>query len=281
MAKSPTPAEKNRVVVLGGGQSAWEPSLEVDCGGRRGRVEWRIGRTVVGGGSWTCQIRENGVLARRLGRWEQVLRVRDEEADYLELSSQWTQGINVERHLLLAPRDRILLMADAVITPRPTQLEYRSHWRLGPGIVFRGARESCEGFLVARRRRRALVLPLALPEWRAEASTGSLAEVNGGLQLSQTARGRTLFAPLFLDLSPSRFRQAFTWRRLTVAERLRAVAEDAAVGFRVQIGDRQWLVYRSLAPRANRTLLGHNLSSEMLVARFGRDGEVNALLEVE
>jgi hypothetical protein len=31
----------------------------------------------------------------------------------------------------------------------------------------------------------------------------------------------------------------------------------------------------------NRTLLGHNLVSEMLVARFDRDGEVETLLEIE
>jgi hypothetical protein len=67
---------------------------------------------------------------------------------------------------------------------------------------------------------------------------------------------------------------------VTVAENLAAVPGDCAVGYRVQIGARQWLVYRSLGPKGNRTLLGHNLVSEMLVARFTR-GEVEALLEIE
>ena len=56
---------------------------------------------------------------------------------------------------------------------------------------------------------------------------------------------------------------------------------DVAVGYRVAIGRQQWLVYRSLAKPANRTLLGHNLSTEMLVARFDKSGEVESLIEIE
>ena len=54
-----------------------------------------------------------------------------------------------------------------------------------------------------------------------------------------------------------------------------------AVGYRVAVAKRQWLIYRSLAAKANRTLLGHNLSSELLVARFAPDGEVETLVEID
>lgn len=280
MATIPASSEKDRVAVLRAGRTARDVSLEVDYSGREICVELKSGGGVLARGKWTCRVCENGRRAKPATAWEQVLRVCDEEADYLELSSEWNEGLTVERHVFLARKDKFLLLADAVLARQPAQLEYRSHWRLGPGVVFRGAKESREGFLVTRRRR-ALVLPLALPEWRAEAGVGTLAQLNGGLQLRQAVRGQNLFAPLFFDLSSSRFAQALTWRRLTVAERLQAVANDAAVGFRVQIGNQQWLIYRSLAPKANRTLLGHNLSSETLVARFRRDGEVDALLEVE
>jgi hypothetical protein len=90
-----------------------------------------------------------------------------------------------------------------------------------------------------------------------------------------------MFAPLFLDLKPRRMRRPLTWRQLTVAEGLEIQPNDAAVGYRVMVGNQQWLIYRSLAGAGNRTLLGHNLASETLVARFGRDGEVRPLLEVE
>ena len=72
-----------------------------------------------------------------------------------------------------------------------------------------------------------------------------------------------------------------TWRRLTVAESLRVQPDEAAVGYRVMAAGEQWLLYRSLSELANRTLLGHNLSSEMLIARFDRGGEVEPLVEIE
>jgi hypothetical protein len=72
-----------------------------------------------------------------------------------------------------------------------------------------------------------------------------------------------------------------TWRQLTVAEWLTALPPEVAVGFRVAIGAEQWIIYRSLAPQSNRTLLGHNLATESLVARFGKDGEVTSIIEIE
>ena len=69
--------------------------------------------------------------------------------------------------------------------------------------------------------------------------------------------------------------------RLTVAEAGQIQPADAAVGYRLALGKQQWLVYRSLAKPGNRTLLGHNLSTEMLVARFQDDGQVQSLIEIE
>ena len=53
------------------------------------------------------------------------------------------------------------------------------------------------------------------------------------------------------------------------------------MGYRVQSGAEQWVIYRSLAERGNRTLMGQNLVSEMLVARFKTNGEIESLLEIE
>ena len=102
-----------------------------------------------------------------------------------------------------------------------------------------------------------------------------------GLELKFSVKGNALFAPLFFDLDPRRFARRLTWRQLTVAESLEIQPADVAVGYRVQLGKEQWLIYRSLAQTANRTLLGHNLSTEMLVARFDPTGEVEALVEIE
>jgi len=127
----------------------------------------------------------------------------------------------------------------------------------------------------------AQVMPLAMPEWRAERSGGELIATPEGLELRHTTAGQRLFAPLFIDLDRSRFRRRMTWRQLTVAESLAAVPSDVAVGYRVAVGDRQWIIYRSLAAKANRTVLGHNLATESLIARFGKDGEVTSIIEIE
>ena len=72
-----------------------------------------------------------------------------------------------------------------------------------------------------------------------------------------------------------------TWRQLTVAEQRQNQPRDVAAGYRVQFGSRQWLIYRSLTPPANRTVLGMNLSTDFFLGRFGRDGETNTIVEVE
>jgi len=127
----------------------------------------------------------------------------------------------------------------------------------------------------------AQVMPLGMPEWRAEQYPGELKAIPAGLELRQSTAGRRLFAPLFIDLDRSRFRRRMTWRQLTVAESLAIVPSDTAVGFRVAIGDEQWILYRALGGRANRTLLGHNLATESLIARFGKDGEITSIVEIE
>jgi hypothetical protein len=68
---------------------------------------------------------------------------------------------------------------------------------------------------------------------------------------------------------------------LTVAQDRQTLSPDVAVGYRVQVRNEHWLVYRALGSRGNRTLIGHNLVSEFLVARFKTDGEIEPLVEIE
>jgi hypothetical protein len=152
---------------------------------------------------------------------------------------------------------------------------------LAAGIEFRGQPETRDGYL-GHRRALALVLPLALPEWRHDRRYGTLVGEQGGLILRHAGEGCGLVAPLFFDLDRRRRHRAATWRQLTVAEDLKVVPRDVAVGYRVQVGRQQWLIYRSLRPPgASRTVLGQNLSSEFLAARFRPDGDVESLLEIE
>ena len=54
-----------------------------------------------------------------------------------------------------------------------------------------------------------------------------------------------------------------------------------AVGYRVQVGRAQWLFYRSLAPPANRSVLGQNLTAEFFAGRWNRDGSITELIRIE
>jgi hypothetical protein len=86
---------------------------------------------------------------------------------------------------------------------------------------------------------------------------------------------------MFFDLKRTRLGKPFTWRNLTIAERLEIQPPDVAVGYRVQCGRGQWLFYRSLAERDNRTVLGQNTVVEFLAARFEKSGDIEELVEVQ
>ncbi len=256
------------------------PRLTVLYPGTSCRVELACGKDVLWSGEWGLEVAVNGVPARATSDWSQLCWLSDDDVDYLELEIELGEDLRVQRHLLLAREDRFLFLADAVLGSRQAALRYCGTLPLCPGVAFREACETREGTL-AGRKPRAVVLPLALPEWLADRRGGELQQTAAGLELRQSAEGRSLFAPLFFDLNRHRMTRPATWRQLTVAESWANQPNDVAVGYRVAIGRRQWLLYRSLTPPRNRTLLGHNLSTETLIARFGRDGQIEPLIEIE
>jgi hypothetical protein len=260
----------------------WAPDGElfaVRYDGGKVHCELSAGRELIAAGKWSIELRADGKPLQQRSDWDQVCWVSDKDVDYLELETRFTGGVRVQRQMLLAREDRFLYLADAVLGQAECHLQYRGLLPLGPDIEVQPADETREMALVGRRR--CLVQPLALPEWRRDSRGGSLAHVDAGLELLQQRTGRRMYAPLLIDLDPRRARQPLTWRQLTVAEDRKSVSGDVAAGYRVQIGRRQWLIYRSLAERANRTLLGANLSTEFLFARFSPDGEAQPLLEIE
>ena len=260
------------------------PCLSVEYSGREVQTALAFGEEILWSGPWEIEIRSNGRGVEPCSPWEEVCWLSDDGVCCLELEGRFSEGIRVQRFLLSAWEERFVLLADAIFAPSAADLEYCARLPLGDSIRFAPAEESWEGFL-RNRGRRALVLPLGLPEWRASPAAGALAETRimqgHHLELRQAAHGRALWAPMFIDLDAHRFRRQYTWRPLTVAENLRALPPDVAVGYRVLVGPRQWLIYRSLAARANRSVLGHNLATEMVVARFERKGQVEPIMEIE
>ncbi len=268
------------VTVLRPGWRRGEPRLVVAYPERQFRLELSQQKELLLAGNWDTLVRVDGEPLQPVGSWEELCWVTDGDIDYLELGIALSGGARLQRHAALAREDQFLFLADAVIDCPGTTIEYRGRLPFAAGAGFGQAAESWEGFLL-KDRAAALVLPLGLPEWRAEGGPGSLRTAGSALELCHRGRGGAILAPLFIDLKPRRMTRGSTWRRLTVAENQSTQPPEVAVGYRVASGNDQWLVYRSLAPAANRTVLGHNLITELLIARFGRDGQVQSLIEIE
>ena len=243
-------------------------------------LELDLGKTPALLGTWGFQVTADGQPLAPTTDWEELCWVSDDDIDYLELEIGLEGGVRLQRQLALAREDHILYLADCILGSEQQTLEYVGTLPLGADVRFRGADQTREGFLVGPGLL-ARVVPPALPEWRDDHRHGSLYPADRCLKLGMHTNARNLCCPLFLDLNPRRLKKPCTWRQLTVSESLQIQSADVAVGYRVQCGHSQWLIYRALAARANRTFLGQNVSTDYLLARFHRDREIESLVEIE
>jgi hypothetical protein len=233
-------------------------------------------------GPWQFETSSDGKPARVIGEWENLCWQSDKRCDLLELSVQLSEGLRLERQIVLGRKDHILYIADMVIGAdrAPRRIKHSVSLPLEIACQWQPELETRDGVL-CRGPMRAAVMPLALPEWRADPRGGSLVEENGRLTLTQESTGSALCCPMFFDLDPKRAKKQRTWRQLTVAEWMDIMPRDVAVGYRAQSGRAQWLFYRSLAPAGNRTLLGHNIAGEFTAGRFRSTGRYDEWIEIE
>ncbi|MDZ4821081.1 MAG: hypothetical protein SGJ20_19105 [Planctomycetota bacterium] len=264
-------------------QSNWGKNparLAVTYHDRTMRGELTLGRQRLICGDWNFTATVNGQQIQNSDDWTEVCWVRDEDVVYLELQLDLSANLKLQRQMCLARKDRFLMVADALIGKEPHGLEYEVRLPLDTGITARPAEETREISLWDEEQPVAVVLPLALPEWKSDTRGGSLSVIGDELVLRQSQTGSSLFAPLWIDLAPQP-RHVVTWRQLTVAEERVNVSRDSAVGYRVRLNKSQWLMYRALAKISNRTVLGHNLAGDFTVARFPKSGVAEPLLEIE
>ena len=280
----PSPARESEQAGVALLRSDWRrssPRLAVRYSAWQTALELNVGAKCLLSGTWSLDVRANGERLLPLGDWEQNAWILDDDVHYLELDVRLSTEVTVERHMLLARKHGVLLLADAVLGIQDARIEYRGSLALGGFSRFQGEAETREGTLAVGGKPAARVLPLALPEWRAERFRGDLEERDGALELTQTVDGQCLFAPLLFDLDASRLRRETTWRQLTVAEDRQIVPGDVAVGYRAQAGASQWLVYRSLAAPSVRSLLGKNLMHQFLMGNVLSTGRIETLIEVD
>lgn len=232
-------------------------------------------------GETTPTISVNGQQLNSTATFEISCTQSDEGIEYLELEKKLDGGGLLTRQFLLSRVDRFLLVADAVVLSVDADLSYSCRYPFAKEIEGLRETETTEIYLMRRGRIQSLVLPLALPEWKAARTNHSFEFVDGGVQLTQNCHGRGLYAPLFFDLDSKRSCKKRTWRSLTVAENLNRVTGDQGAAFRVQLDKKQWFFYRSLASKGNRTFFGENFTGEFVFNRFSKNGSVDQLIEIE
>jgi hypothetical protein len=270
------------ISVLSNGWSHSDVRLAVAYADEPIHIELAAGGERLMAGLWHFETTCDGRPVHVNGEWENLCWQSDKRCHLLELGLQLSNGLRLERQIVLSHKDRVLYMADMVIAADRTarQIRHSVHFPLAPNCHWQPERETRDG-LLTRAGMQAAVLPLALPEWRADPRGGTLEEANGQLVLTQESTGCALCCPVFFDFNFKRAGKERTWRQLTVAEWMEIVPRDVAVGFRAQAGRDQWLFYRSLAPAGNRTLLGQNIAGEFTAGRFHSDGEYDEWIEIE
>lgn len=247
-------------------------------------LELAIGRQMLLDGPWSWQVRCGGSPVVAEGPW-QVTHLQDDDNDAtaVVITAPLSQGLQLERHLIAAHRERVVILADALVeaVAGPAgDVSLTTSLPLGADMQGHVNDETRE-LTVGNRRPRAMVMPLALPEWRATPNDGDchLDAEGRTIRLEQRSPVRRLFAPLWLDCSPGRFSKQVTWRQLTVADTRIILRPSQAAAYRVQSHLTQWLLYRSLDEPRNRTVLGCNLSSFCRLGTLGEDGLVSQLVE--
>jgi len=295
-----------------GGRLAWQVSLPESmhlCEGAKLAVlmpEWdvRRGRThldfsgddvwleIFGGretmlaGRWQTSIQVDQQEQHARGAWELTCEYTDDDVHYFELEQTWSGGLMLQRQVMMIRDDRCLLLADGVITSdedreQASEIRYLSRLPMAAGVSQNEESETREVFL-SQGRNRAMLIPLAANEWRSGLSRASLQPTPDD-HLALVARGRgCLYAPLWIDFQQRRFNRKRTWRQLTIADERQIVGSNEAVGYRIQVGSEQWLLYRSLIGNRCRTVLGKHMLADFFCGRFDSgDGSIEDLVTVD
>jgi hypothetical protein len=272
-----------KVALLRRDRKAPHDDMLVDFSHDDVQIELHGGGRTLACGDWRWRVTAAGQTLVPAGLWTAAAWRSDKEGDYLKIELPLSGGWKIERQILLARKERFLLLADALVgrTAEAAELHYAHSLPLSTEVALQPARETREVFLTAGKQPRATLVPPGLAEWRAEYCHAELGSSDGRLTLHQAAQGRNLYAPLWIDLDPRRLRRPVTWRRLTVGENLAAVPRDTAVGYRIQAGTQQWLIYRSLAPVGNRSVLGHNTYHSFVCLRLLPGGKTEPIVEIE
>jgi hypothetical protein len=235
-------------------------------------------------GDWDVQVTRNKTPIQLDVSWQEVCWFSDDDVDYLELECGVEDVCKIQRQIMLMRDEGIVFFADALIAENPEEWSLQSTWTATDDIRFEPEAKTNEGKLLrsgVEDTTVALLLPVAIPEWRRSPSHGKLTFSESTLSVQCSANAKTLYSPLVMSLRGASKNQSYTWRQLTIAEELQIVPREVAEAYRVQINNDQWVFYRSLSPCTRRTVMGLHLNTEFYAGRFTKaDGEFEPIVEV-
>ncbi len=241
-------------------------------------------------GDWDLQITRDGQAIETDVGWSDVCWFSDDDVDYLEIECGLEGVVRIQRQMMLIRDESMIFMCDTLLADQSANWGVRSILNVAPDFEIRQDKKHHEAELHHRDStttgtgdgRHALVLPLALPEWRRSPSIGKLEPKAGQLVLSQEVLGKRLMCPMVIVPRKPSKNQPYTWRHLTVAEDLQIQPREIAQAYRVQVGKDQMVFYRSLAKTIRRSAMGLHMNSEFYAARFDpSDGEFEAIVEID
>ncbi|WP_146534527.1 hypothetical protein [Rubripirellula reticaptiva] len=272
----------------------------IDYSGEHVLIEIFAGRNKVIDGAWHSTIEIDGEEQRPTGTWSEICEYTDDDVHYIELEQPWTGGILLQRQVMHVREDRCIHLADAIV-PDPDHaapdsaaldntgvgtddfrsIRYMSRIPMAENIEADPEPETREVFLNDGRRS-AMVLPISAGEWRVGPTAATLkTSEDGHLVFASEGKGR-LYCPLWIDCSQRRFKRKRTWRQLTVVDNLRLCRNDEAVGYRIQVGSEQWMIYRTLGEPKTRSVLGKHLIADFFASRFDPTyGDHDAIVTVD
>lgn len=233
-------------------------------------------------GHWACSLRIDGEHVAPPETWTCSCWFSDSETDFVELEGSSDSSLKIVRQVLVSRTERFALLTDSVrCEDAGRKVQLTTTLPLVSGVVSEPDHVTRE-LHVATARRTARLFPLWLEDDRLQHAIGSFREHDGQLELSAMALGGVTM-PLALDWHPDRSVAPADWCRLTVTEARRIVGPGEASGFRLRVGKRQVLLYRSLvAPGTSRAVLGLHTWHETVFSRVDpKKCGLQSLVEVE
>ena len=276
---------RSKIVVMLPKWGARRARLNLDYQANQVRCELFHGKGQMIKGYIENNLQISGVNQYPTSGWDEVCEYTDKDVHYLEIEQDWSGGVVLQRQFVLVRKDQCVLFSDAILPKEKGgklgEINYQCRIPLRESESINVDQEVRELFF-GTRKRRAMGIPLAAPEWRVGPSECDL-NISADHHLVMSASGNDrLFSPIWFDFARRRFSRKRTWRQLTVVDQLRIVEPCEAVGYRIQVGSEQWMVYRSLHGQRTRTVLGKHLIADFYCAKFNpSDGNFKEIITVD